>query len=80
MFDSQEASSESSGRHGSRPVALAELRRRLARPSDLQDGHQQRLLELAQRLTRVRALGNDYARVELSSFVTHAMDRGVVAV
>ena len=47
---------------GSRP-GLAELRSQLAKPSRISDGTRQRLLELAQRLTAVQALGDEYARV-----------------
>ncbi len=80
MDTSHSAQSGMTRRQGSRRVSLAELRSQLERPSKIQDGHQQRLLELAQRLTRVQALGNDYARLELSEHVTHAMDRVVVTV
>lgn len=67
-------------RQGSRGIDLAELRSQLASPSSFEDGHRQRLLELSQRLARVQALGNEYARLELSHFVTAAMDRGVAIV
>ena len=66
--------------HGGPAISLAELRRHLASPSTLADGHRQRLLELERRLGRVRALGSEYARLGLSQFVTSAMDRGVVTV
>jgi hypothetical protein len=46
--------------------SFAELRRALAKPSVLGDGHRRRLLDLAQRLARVQALGGEYARVGLS--------------
>ena len=80
MLVSQYVPSGLSRRHGGRRPSLAELRRRLAVPSNFEDGHQQRLEELVQRLDRVRAIGNEYARLELSEFVTSAMDRSVVAV
>lgn len=80
MLVSQYVPSGLSRRHGGRRPNLAELRRRLADPSNVEDGHQQRLEELVRRLDRVRAIGNEYAQLELSEFVTSAMDRSVVAV
>lgn len=53
-------------RQGCRENALAGLRRDLANPSALSDGHRQRLLELSRRLARVQALGGEYSRVVLS--------------
>lgn len=80
MDSTQNFSGDLAGRQGGRPVNLTDLRSRLADPSNLQDGHQQRLLEVAQRLARVRSRGNEYARLELSEYVAAAMDRGAVAV
>ena len=80
MLTSQGNQDRPDRRHGGRRVSLAELRYRLERPSDLENGHQQRLLDLAQRLGQVRAVGGQYARLELSGFVMSAMDRGSVAV
>ena len=57
------------GQHGSSPGGLAELRRDLARPSRLDDGHRQRLLDLAQRVARVQGLGGGYSRVSLSEHI-----------
>ena len=51
---------------GSHRVSLTQVRRQLASPSEMQDGHRQRLLELARRLARVKALGDEYSRVDLS--------------
>ncbi|MFB3891904.1 MAG: hypothetical protein ACE15C_07760 [Phycisphaerae bacterium] len=67
-------------RHGSRPASLGELRRQLARPLELADSSRQRLLELEGRLARVRRLGDEYARVDLSELVKAAMDRQPVTV
>jgi len=66
--------SEANGRHGGRTVSLAELRRHLSDPTPLCDRDRQRLLELARRLRRVRALGDEYARVELSPDAQAAMN------
>ena len=76
MLISQIAPSGLDRRQGSPGISLAELRCELASPSNVEDGHRQRLLELARRLNRTRALGNDYARLELSHYVATAMDRG----
>ena len=45
---------------------MAELRSQLATPSRISDGNRQRLLDLAQRLAAVQALGDEYGRVEFS--------------
>lgn len=58
---------------GSPRVGLSGLRRHLVSPSELPDGHRQRLLELAQRLSRVQALGDEYFRVELSPHAAKAV-------
>jgi hypothetical protein len=74
----QIAPSRSDCRQGCRASELAELRRHLARPSWLDDGHRQRLSKLAGRLARVRALGDEYsAYVELSPEVTRAIENRV---
>ena len=65
MLISQQACGQAVKRDGSRPT-LAELRRRLSSPSTLDEGHRQRLLDLAQRLARVQALGDEHGRVEFS--------------
>ena len=72
--------SEADPTHGGKPVGLADLRRQLATPSRLQDGTRQRLSQLAQRLNRIRAMGNEYARLDLSEHVKAAMDRRPVTV
>lgn len=70
---SSEAQCDLQARQGGRTNGIAELRRQLARPSQLTDGHRQRLLDLATRLKRVQALGGEYRRVTLSDFATTAL-------
>jgi hypothetical protein len=60
--------SEPENRQGSLSMELAELRRLMADPSLMGDGARQRLKELTRRLARVRALGDEYARVGLSEY------------
>lgn len=73
MLIPQTAQCESHGGKGSPAVGLAELRRELAEPSALSDGNRRRLLELAQRLLRVQALGDGYGRVAFSHFAASAL-------
>lgn len=54
-------------------VKLDELRSCLAEPSRLTDQHRQRLLDLVRRLDRVRALGDEYAGVQLSDGAAAAL-------
>ena len=75
MLISQNAQCESQRRHGSRPKSFDELRRQLANPSKLSDGNRQCLLELANRLARVWALGDEYTRVEFSHHVADVVCR-----
>jgi hypothetical protein len=75
MLIPQTASCQTGGRQGRLPVGLAELRRALATPSALGDGDRRRLRELDQRLARVRALGDEYARVSFSPAVCVALQR-----
>jgi len=75
MLIHQEVVDEVGGRQGCRRVSLAELRRQLARPSELSDGHRQRLLELARRLVRVQALTDEHARVAFSEHALEALAR-----
>ena len=49
------------------------MRRRLSDPSSLSDGNRQRLAELARRLARVQALGDEYVRVEFSGAAMAAL-------
>lgn len=72
MLISQTTQCDSGGRHGGRPVSLAELRDQLSKPSMMTDGHRQRLLELVQKLERVQGLGGEYSRVTCSPFVDAA--------
>jgi hypothetical protein len=80
MLIPRQAESAPQRRQGGRRTGIAELRRQLASPSVLTEGHRQRLLELAKRLARVQALGDEYARVELSSYVAAALGRPAAAV
>jgi hypothetical protein len=66
MLIPQQAQCEMVGRQGCRPVTFDELRRQLATPSESSEGHRQRLLDLARRLARVQALGDEYNRVAFS--------------
>lgn len=78
MLIPQEARSGAHGRQGGRRASLAELRRHMAEPSTMDDGHRQRLLELARRLARVQALGDEYSRVTLSEHAAAALPDGAV--
>ena len=73
MFTSQQHLSDLPRRQGCPSADLAELRHDLARPSQVNDGHRQRLLDLAQRVARVQALGGEYRRVSLSEHVQAAL-------
>jgi hypothetical protein len=74
MLIPQNAQCEANQRQGCRENALAGLRRNLANPSALSDGHRQRLLELSRRLARVQALGDEYSRVVLSDAAQAAVN------
>ncbi len=73
MLFPQVAQCEPAARQGSQAVKLDELRSCMSEPSRLTNQHQQRLLELLDRLDRVRALGDEYAGVELSASATEAL-------
>lgn len=73
MLVPQEAASPPWSLQGSRPSGVAELRDQLSAPSRLNCGTRQRLLELNRRLARVQALGDEYARVELSDLARAAL-------
>ena len=75
MLIPQTALSRTRRRHGRCRAGLTELRHALASPSALGDGHRRRLLALAQRLARVQALGDEYARVDWSPAVRSALAR-----
>jgi hypothetical protein len=79
MLISQEATSRREERQGCRETSLAELRRHLASPSASNSEHRQRLMECVRRLAQVRALGNEYARVELSPHAQAAVQGTAVA-
>ena len=80
MLIPQNAEGKTSGGHGCRTVSLAELRKRLAGPSGIEDVYRQRLLDLAKVVTRVQALGDEYARVGLSEYAIAAVGGAVSAV
>lgn len=79
MLISQAVQQASRQGHGGR-CSIAELRRRMAVPGGLDDGHRQRLQELAARLARVRCLGDEYDRVGLSEHAQTALGPGAVSV
>jgi hypothetical protein len=79
MLIPQQAQRQTPRRQGCRAVPLAELRRRLATPSDLDDETRQRLLDLGTRLAGVQALGDEYARVSASDHVVEAINQATVA-
>ena len=80
MLISQEAKRGPQGVQGRHPIGLVELRQRLERPSDINDGHRQRLLDLAQRVARVQSLGGAYRRVSLSARAMTAIDQHIAVV
>ncbi len=73
MLRSLDARSDWPGMNGRGPDGIAELRRQLARPSQLDDEYRRRLLELVQQVARIQALGGEYSRVSLSDFVLTAI-------
>lgn len=75
MLIPHQAESETDPRHGRRE-SFAQLRRQLSKPSELSDGNRQRLLELARRLARIQALGDEYARVDFSESAAAAIHHG----
>ena len=58
--------SEVKGGQGGSPPSFAELRRQMANPSSMDNGHRQRLVDFARRLGRIQALGDEYLRVDFS--------------
>ncbi len=80
MLESHSAPGRSDVPHGSGPASLAELRCALASPSGLSESCRQRLVELEKRLHRIQGLEDKYTRVEMSEYVTSAMDRCVLTV
>ena len=80
MLIPRKAQRKTVGGQGVPAIGLAELRRQLANGASLDDAHRQRLLELAQRLARVQALGDEYNRVALSPQAAAAVDHAAAAV
>jgi hypothetical protein len=75
MLISPDARSDPQCGQGCPQMGIAELRGQLARPSQLDDGHRQRLLDLAQRVARVQGLGGEYRRVSLSETARAAINQ-----
>lgn len=73
MLTSRESAAGCGRAKGSARASLAELRRQLSEPEALSDAGRQRLSELAERLARVRALGGEYVRVDLSQRAVKAL-------
>ena len=73
MLMSRQERGNARGQQGSDLVDIAELRRQLARPSELSDGNRQCLLDLARTVARVQARGGEYRRVSLSEHVVDAL-------
>jgi hypothetical protein len=78
MLIPQATQSESQLRQGGRTTSLNELRQSLAKPTRLARRQRQRLLDLVQRLDRVRALGGEYAGVTLSESAAAAAGQALV--
>ena len=78
MLVSQRPVSGSSERHGCHRQVLAELQR--GATSDCEEGLRQRLMVLAERLARVQALGNEFARVAFSGHVRSILGETASAV
>ncbi len=74
-----QSQSEPAGTQGRPRTDFAELRRQLANPSSLNEGSRQRLLDLARRLARIRALGDEYTRVDLSDWATETLLNSAMA-
>ena len=59
---------ESVDEQGCSATDFAQLRRQLDDPASLDRRGRQRLVDLARRLARIRALGDEYLRVNLSEY------------
>ncbi len=71
--------SELEGGHGCPPMDFAELRRRMAESPSIEEGYRQRLVVLARRLARIRALGDEYLRVDFSeNAIATLMDEAAI--
>ncbi len=79
MLIPQMAQCDVQRRQGCRVSNIAELRRQLANPARLNDSNRQCLLDLVNRLARVQALGDEYARVGASHLVQEAVNQATVA-
>lgn len=77
MLVSQQARSKTARSQGRPAARLAELRDQLGASSGALDDNRQRLHELAQRVSAVQALGDEYARVELSEYAAAALGLSV---
>jgi hypothetical protein len=75
MLIGQLAQSKVAARQGSHAVVLAELESNREAPRVPAGNHQQCLLNLAERLARVRALGDEYARVGFSPQIEAMLDQ-----
>jgi hypothetical protein len=73
MLILQQAQSEPGRRQGSTSAGLAELREELAGAPALSVAARKRLAELSQRLSRVQALGDEYAGISLSPMAAAAV-------
>ena len=79
MLDSQRPKSGPSDGQGCHRQVFAELQRRGVE-SKCEEGLRQRLMVLAKRLARVRALGNEYGRVGFSENVQALLNETAVTV
>ncbi|MBN1943165.1 MAG: hypothetical protein JW849_07710 [Phycisphaerae bacterium] len=70
---------ETTDEQGGSAVDFAHLRRRLSDPALISRRDRQRLMELAQRVARVRAMGDEYLRVNVSDYVFGALPDAVGA-
>ena len=78
MLIPQATTSDAQFRQGGRTTSLDELRQSLSKPTRLARRQRQRLLDLVQRLQRVRALGGEYAGVTLSESAASAAGQALV--
>ena len=78
MLILQQAQGTPGGRQGTSSGGLAELRAELAQAPPLSATARQRLAELARRVARVQALGDEFAGIALSPMATAAVaDRSI---
>jgi len=79
MLILQQAQGEREARQGCHAAVLAELQAGQGAPRAPQGLRQQRLLELARRLAKVQALGDEYVRVDFSPEVARQVPPPEVA-